>query len=470
MGEMGARRRGWRVQAAVAAVAIAAAAPAEAGISIYGRGLADEPVPYLDDDDLPPPTPPILLFGDPFLSPGPIDSGFELPTGAVWQPSLWVFGTYRTALQTFEPANEPGVTEWANTLDLYANLQLSATERVLLGITPLRRGTSFTGYRFDGPGPDDGEGFESFNGSIQTLFFEGDFGEIFPSLDPNDADLLDYGFTIGRQALTFQQGLLMEDTAIDAVGIVRNSLTAPGASNIRLSGLFAWGEISRADTVEDNDAKLFGFSGDADIGSHFVSFDSFYVDSGDDTGDGFYFGAGTVQRKGIWDSAFRLMGSVALDDETPAVRSGVLGFMSFSTTPETSDDILYINAFVARNEFTQAARDPVVGGPLGRAGILFSTQRLGQFGSPLNPRAKDVAGFAVGRQWFLVPTNREQLIVEIGGRVSWEDEPQGVGIAARYQIQIHNQAFLQFDLFGTFVDDVDDGFGAGARSELQIKF
>ncbi|MBL26402.1 MAG: hypothetical protein CMM50_02460 [Rhodospirillaceae bacterium] len=456
--------------AAAIAVTFAAAGPADAGISIYGRGLADEPVPYLGDEELPPPTPPILLFGNPFLSTGPIDSGFELPTGAVWQPSLWVFGTYRTALQSFDPANGPRVAEWANTLDLYANLQLSATERVLLGMTPFRRGTSFSGYRFDGPGPDDGEGFESFNGSVQTLFFEGDFGEIFPGLDRNDSDLLDYGFTVGRQALSFQQGLLMEDTAIDAVGIVRNSLTAPGIANIRLSGLFAWGEISRADAVEDNDAKLFGFSGDADIGSHFVSFDSFYVESDDDTGDGFYFGAGTVQRKGLWDSAFRLMGSIALDDDTPAVRSGVLGFMSFSTTPKTSDDILYINAFVARNEFTQVARDPVVGGPLGRAGILFSTQRLGQYGAPLSPRAKNVAGFTVGRQWFLVPTNREQLIVEFGGRVSWDDEPQGAGVAARYQIQIHNQAFLQFDLFGTYVDDVEDGFGVGARSELQIKF
>ena len=79
-------------------------------------------------------------------------------------------------------------------------------------------------------------------------------------------------------------------------------------------------------------------SADTDIGSHFVTVDAFYVDSERDTGDGAYFGFGTVQRKGLWDTAFRIMGSVALDDETSAVRSGVLGFASFSTTPETSDD------------------------------------------------------------------------------------------------------------------------------------
>jgi len=194
-------------------------------------------------------------------------------------------------------------------------------------------------------------------------------------------------------------------------------------------------------------------------------------DSDADGGDGFYFGASSVQRKGLWDSSFRVLGSLALDGDTSAVKTGVLWFADFSTTPQGTDDIYYLTGFVAQDEFTQVARDPLVGGPLGRVGILFASQQLGGFDAMLSNRAKDVAGFSVGRQWFLVPNNREQLIVEFGGRLSWAEQAEGVGLGTRYQIQIHNQAFLQFNLFGTWESEInDDGFGYGARSELQVKF
>ena len=47
-----------------------------------------------------------------------------------------------------------------------------------------------------------------FNAEVQTLFFEGDFGEVFPHLDPLDVLRLDYGFSVGRMPLLAQQGLL----------------------------------------------------------------------------------------------------------------------------------------------------------------------------------------------------------------------------------------------------------------------
>jgi hypothetical protein len=46
-----------------------------------------------------------------------------------------LFGTYRTAIQTFEDGTER-YSEWANRLDMFANLQLSGTERVLIGMRP----------------------------------------------------------------------------------------------------------------------------------------------------------------------------------------------------------------------------------------------------------------------------------------------------------------------------------------------
>ena len=43
-----------------------------------------------------------IEIGDKFLGNNAPPAGFEIPTGAIWQPSLFVFGSYRTALQTFQ--------------------------------------------------------------------------------------------------------------------------------------------------------------------------------------------------------------------------------------------------------------------------------------------------------------------------------------------------------------------------------
>jgi len=465
----GAARRGVIAVALalVAAWIAAGATKVEAAISIYGRGLPAEPVPHLGDEDLPPPTPPIVIFGPAFLETGDIERGIELPTGAVWTPSLWLFGEGRTALQAQDTGDADRSSEWVNTLDLYANLQLTGTERVMLGINPLRRGRSFTGYRFE---PDEEEGgFSTFGATITRLFVEGDFGEIFPNLDPNDALGLDYGFAVGRQALSFQQDILINDT-IDGVGIVRNASLMPGGSNLRVTGFFGWNEVTRADSVNDRNARLFGLFTQADFFRRTVALDGVYVDSDDTGGDGLYLAASTYQRFGLWYGAVRLLGSLSVDGpETDKVKDGALLYLDFSTTPQTSDDIFYINGFLGVGEFTQAAKDIVVNGPLTRAGILFSSPQLGSYAAPLSARANDVVGFAVGRQWFLVPNNREQLVVEVGGRKEITGPESGAfGVAGRYQIQIHNQAFWQFDLYGTVKEK--EGPGYGARSEILVRF
>ena len=61
----------------------------------------DEPIP-LKLEGFPQRPKPILELGAPFLGTGTLDSGFEVPGGAVWQPAFLLYGTYRTALQTFD--------------------------------------------------------------------------------------------------------------------------------------------------------------------------------------------------------------------------------------------------------------------------------------------------------------------------------------------------------------------------------
>lgn len=444
------------------------AATAQAAVSIYGRGLPDEPVEYLDDEEgLAPAANPIVIFGDPFMQPGNLDEGIELPTGAVWQPALWVFGEGRTALQAQDTGDAARLGEWVSTLDLFANLRLSGTERLLVGINPLRRGTGFTGYSFE---PDETRGgFSRFGATLTRLFFEGDFGEIFPDLDPADELGLDYGFAVGRQALSFQQDILVNDV-VDGIGIVRNSLIAPGAANLRVTGFYGWGEISRADTVKDENAHLFGLFTEADLYDSTVALDIVFVEADDTGGDGLYFGASSVQRFGLWTNSVRLLASRSLGHvDTGAVKDGLLFFTDFSTTPLNTDDILYFTAFAALGEFTQAARDPTVGGPLTRAGILFASPLLGRFSGALSARANDVVGLSAGRQWFLVPNNREQLVIEIGARKDLAgSDTDSVALGGRYQIQFHNQAFWQLDLYGSYKEN--QGPGYGVRSEILFRF
>ena len=59
--------------------------------------LSNIPLP-LQVEDVPDRPSLLLELGEPFLGTGPLGSEVELPTGAVWRPSLWVFGTHRMAV------------------------------------------------------------------------------------------------------------------------------------------------------------------------------------------------------------------------------------------------------------------------------------------------------------------------------------------------------------------------------------
>ena len=216
--------------------------------------LSDQAIPLTR---LPNRPKPLLELGSPFLGTGRIRRGFQLPTGAVWQPSFLLFGTFRSGLSVFDD-DRTRTTQWANRLDLFGNLYLSGTERLVFGIRPMDKtgedeGRVFSGYTSLSPDPGDLSGFNNgFNfdfDSLTHLFFEGDFGEIFPGLDPEETRALDFGFSVGRQPIRFQEGLLINDF-VDSVGITRNNLRPKGTVNLRITGLFAWNQINRNTEVQ----------------------------------------------------------------------------------------------------------------------------------------------------------------------------------------------------------------------------
>jgi hypothetical protein len=431
--------------------------------------ISDEAVQELDVEHFVQRPKPLLELGNAFLGTGDIKPGIELPGGAVWQPSLLVYGVYRSAFQSFDKGSTTN-SEWVNRLDLFANLQLTGTERIHIGLRPLDENGSFSGYRFDGNHADGSGWNEDFNAQVRTLFFEGDLGELFPDADPNDFGSLDLGFSVGRQPLVFQDGMLINDV-IDAVGITRNTLLPKGGTDLQITFIYGWNEVNRGNNVfdENADVDLYGLFFTADYPKNTINVDFVYVDDKDFNTDGFFWGASSVQRIGHFNTTFRVLGSHALNEESAVVSDGVLLFSEVSWTPAWSDNIIYFDTFWGIDQFTSAARDTSVGGPLGRVGVLFADVGMGRYGAPLNNRANNSFGAAMGYQMFLGDGFHEQLVFEFGVRHSTIDAHDTVyALGTRYQKALDQHWVLQLDAFGSLEQARDNGFGG--RFELRYQF
>lgn len=422
-----------------------------------------------------PSRPPLLVeWNELFLGSGTLAQGIETPTGAIWRPAFWVFGEYRGALQYFDRGTP--VAEWANRLDLFGQLNLSGTERLLVGVRPLdeemgaRR--EFTGYDFNGGSWTDGT-----NAKLQTLFFEGDFGEIFPNLDPYDTRMLDYGFSIGRMPLLAQQGLLINEDMIDAVTVTRNTLSGMGNLNLRMTGVYSWRGINRNSAVGppndfDPDSKMIALLTESDFAKRTINLDAAYVYGDPTFGNLFAFGASSIRRHygyhNTYNTSLHLLASVPEGPTTPYADQGELLFAQTSWTVHHTEDLIYLNAFLAIDQFTSPARGPLMGGALGQTGILFGGIGLGGYGAPLAVRTDNLAGASLGYQLFFNGT-RDQLILEVGGAKETKGVDRGaLGTGIRYQKAIGQHSIFVVD--GFVSKHEGRGVSQGARTEWRIKF
>lgn len=426
--------------------------------------ITDEVIP-LDLENFPErPRPPIEL-GNHFLGTGTLWPGFELPTGAVWQPALFAFGTWRNAVQTLDDGFDTR-TELRTRMDLFLNLQLSGSERIIIGVRPFDEDGAFTRYVFDGP--EDSDFYDELDLGIESLFFEGDFGEIFPNLSRDDFRRTDYGFSVGRQSLIFQEGFVLGD-ALDSLGVTRNTLLPKGTSNFRVTYLGAWDSIHR-NGVEDEDAQLFGLLTSTDFRRSTVDVDAVYVQSDAGLGDQIVVGASAVQRFGHINTTFRLVGSAGLDDFAGAAGDGGIFTSEVSWTPHHTDNHAYINAFVAVDDFSPAARAPGTGGVLSGMGIGFSGSGLG-FPGPLDSSSRDVVGAVFGYQK-IAHDLRSQWVFEVASRIGLDDAvTDSVAATVRWQRALRKHYVVVLDGFGGWVDSGGgDDTLYGARLELLTKF
>ncbi|MCA8938879.1 MAG: hypothetical protein KDB07_03690 [Planctomycetes bacterium] len=421
--------------------------------------------------------PPLIEIGDPFLDTGEVSEGFRGPTGAIWRPRLLVFGDFR-ASHGFWGRNRVDSSETILDLPLFANLYLTATERILFGINPLGRDAKFTGRRYQ---PFD-DSFEQFNAEVDTLFFEGDLPELFPSAESLRGTMLDLGFSVGRQLVgpEFNDGFLINDR-LDAFGLVRKSSPTGSLSHYRVAAIAAWADLHRGGNRQlDESGQLFGLLTSYDFhirggGLNFsttIDLDLVYVNAPEDTGDGFYAAVSAAQRfstgLGKLNTTFRFAASIAAENETAAVRDGSLFFFESSLTPHGSKNILYFNGYIAEGEFSSAARDPRFGGVLGPVGVAFADIGLGAFPSALSSNPANSVGGALGWQIFN-EDKRRNLVLELAARAPNDEVNEGtLAVVTRFQQAFWTRIVWRVDGYGALPHG--DSARWGVRSELQVKF
>ena len=402
--------------------------------------LLDHPTTYLGDGRLPSRTPP-LEWGSPFLAPGKIAQGHVIKTGAIINPRLWVYGTLRTAFQTYRTGAEPDSSEWANRIDLFANLQLTETMRVLLHLRPLNKNNDYTAHIFR---PKEMSGYQDeFNLNITQLFIEFDVGELFPKWQSRSCIPRDIGFAIGRQQIFYQEGILINDF-IDAISITQNSLAFPGVNNCQLTTYLG----------VNNRATIIGLHSSIDRSKHSFDIDAAYLRSQEGhcnldeypAGNLLALAISSVQRIGHWGISARVLGSLATASHTPQADDGLLLFFESNRECGIDHDIFYINTAITLGHFTSIARDPTVAGPLGSVGILFAGTGVGGLGSAINSQANNCVAAAFGYQKFF--DCNWQGIVEIGSRINTRTSTgDSIALGGRLQRGIGKRCVIRFDAF-----------------------
>ena len=148
--------------------------------------------------------------------------------------------------------------------------------------------------------------------------------------------------------------------------------------------------------------------------------------------------------------------------------NGTLLSAEVSWHPPASHDIVYINPYWGIDNYTQAGREAVVGGPLAALGILFASPNLSNYGAEINPFTNEVAGAAIGYQAFF-DHNRRNLALEIAGR----KDTSGIGnddIGFGFQLQQAIGQNYQFQIEGLYTAQENRGDASGGRVEFLVVY
>ncbi len=371
----------------------------------------------------------VTLFGSNYLSPGKIwDPGFSI-FGEEASPRLDVDGLLRYQFLDAQLDNA-GQNVMVPQVDLQANLQLTATQRVYALVRPLEYGDREPTYFKFG----NNHGWTgSFDATPQALFYE---GEPFNWLSPSDRLPLDLNLTVGRVPMVLHNGLWFNNF-FDGFALSKNNIQLGNLSNLNIMYFLTLGQTQPGLTLDtasrrEADKHVMGLDFNLDFSDYFVeaswamSYDNDRVPS-DRQNLNRNFWAVSVTRSFSYDAgvSLRAMGSTANstagDGELFVLEAqrGVLGTQ------------LYSNIFGATKNWKAPS---VQGSPLNREGILYTFDRL--VATPqLNPRAYGTVGGTVGD--ILNPRGHVTFTPEFGWLIdNLSTSNDQVGLAMLTQIDL----------------------------------
>ncbi|HXH38382.1 MAG TPA: hypothetical protein VNN08_07120, partial [Thermoanaerobaculia bacterium] len=269
-------------------------------------------------------------------------------------------------------------------LNLDMDLALTATERIHAFTRPLDKGGQFTRYDISGAVKD--KFTHKFDFDLDTLFFEGDLGQITGGLQNKPASF-DLPIAFGRMPFVTQNGVWIED-AFDgaAFSFTAKNIPSLDVSNTDLTFFAGWAQLT-TDAAPGSKNGVFGLAGFADARKGYIEYGYGYVKA-DDNNLSYHNLTAAFSRRywGRIANSVRVIGNFGQKGDPGKAKTadGELLLFESSLTPKylklaeanQSNFVPYLNLFAGFNSPQSLARGADSGGVLRNTGITFESDGM----------------------------------------------------------------------------------------------
>jgi len=436
------------------------------------------------------------IYGAKHLNPNPtgvpaVDLGIRMYDRGAYSPrSTWLFGPKDPVQSGFITGGDLRIaadsydsgtggkkqSTVAARLNLDMDLALTATERIHAFTRPLDKAGQFTRYDISGAVKD--KFTSEFDFDLDTLFFEGDLGQITGGLQGKPASF-DLPIAFGRMPFVTQNGVWIED-AFDgaAFSFTAKNIPSLDVSNTDLTFFAGWAQLTTDAAPNSSRNRVLGLAGFADAHKGYIEYGYGYVKAEDDNLSYHNLTAAFSRRYfGRIANSVRVIGNFGQKGDPGKAKTadGELFLFESSLTPKylklaeanQSNFVPYLNLFAGFNSPQSLARGADSGGVLRNTGITFESDGMTAYPT-LDAKAHKSYGGALGLEYLFDLAH--QIVVEGSAveRMSGNTAGSQYGIGVRYQQPISPDLIIRFDAMKGWLQGQKDIYGV--RAELRLKF
>jgi hypothetical protein len=393
------------------------------------------------------------------------------------QSGFMAYGDLRVAADSYDSGTGgKKQSTVAARLNLDMDLALTATERIHAFTRPLDKGGQFTRYDISGAVKD--KFTRKFDFDLDTLFFEGDLGQIAGGLQGHAARF-DLPIAFGRMPFVTQNGVWIED-AFDgaAFSFTAKNIPSLDVSNTDLTFFAGWAQLTTDAAPNSSKNGVFGLAGFADARKGYIEYGYGYVKADDDNLS--YHNLTAAFSRRYWGrvaNSVRVIGNFGQKGDPGKAKTadGALLLFESSLTPKylklaqanQSNFVPYLNLFAGFNSPQSLARGADSGGVLRNTGITFESDGMTAYPT-LDAKAHKSYGGALGLEYLFDLAH--QIVVEASAvqRMSGNTAGDQYGFGIRYQQPISPDLIIRFDAMKGWIQGQKDVYGV--RAELRLKF